>query len=176
MLEDCEEKIYRSVSLREPKYMLVCWEVKNFKMKTTFGFSKPNTRARSFGDFYNLSTNQEPPIGGTTSCRPIGIENFQNINKRWRYCTEKEEKWAKETKYSAVQLLTNNAFWREKNGGKRKRIREQFHFWTWLVYTCLRASERVRFQSNFNIDHASAAFLAVCWLFDQSFSSFLEYF
>jgi hypothetical protein len=100
--------------------MLVCREVKNFKMKTTFEFSKPNTRVRSFGDFYNLSTNQESPIGGTTSCRPIGIENFQNINERWRYCTEKEEKWVKETKYSAVQLLTNNAFWRQKNGGNRK--------------------------------------------------------
>ncbi len=57
-------------------------------MKTTFGFFEPNTGARSFGNFYNLSTNQEPPIGETTSSRPIGIENFKNINKRWRYCTK----------------------------------------------------------------------------------------
>jgi hypothetical protein len=86
--------------------------------------------------FYNLSTNQRPSIGGNISCRPIGIENFQNINKRWRYCTEKEEKWAKETKYSAVQLLTNNAFWRDKNGGKKKKkMREQFQFFErGLVY------------------------------------------
>jgi hypothetical protein len=85
--------------------------------------------AKLFGDFYNSSTNQRPLIGGNTTCRPIGIENFSKFDKRWRYCTEKEEKWAKETKYSAVQLLTNNAFWREKNGGKRKKkIREQFHF------------------------------------------------
>jgi 3-methyladenine DNA glycosylase Mpg len=70
-------------------------------MKTTFGFFEPNSGTRSFGDFYNLSTNQEPPIGETTSCHPIGIKNFKNINKRWRYCTE-EEKWVKETNYSAV--------------------------------------------------------------------------
>jgi hypothetical protein len=85
--------------------------------------------AKFFGDFYNPSTNQRPSIGGNTTCRPIGIENFSKYDKRWRYCTEKEEKWAKETKYSAVQLLTNNAVWREKNGGKKKKkIREQFHF------------------------------------------------
>jgi hypothetical protein len=76
-----------------------------------------------------------------------------------------------------VQLLTNNAFWREKNGGKKKKkIREQFHFWTWLVDVWLWASERVRFPFNFNIDQASAVFLAVRWFFDQSSSSFLEYF
>ncbi len=104
-------------------------EVKNLKMKTTFEISKPNARTRFFDDFYNPSTNQRPSIGGNISCRPIGIENFQNINKRWRYCTEKEEKWAKETEYSAVQLLTNNAFWRDKNGGKKKKkMREQFQF------------------------------------------------
>ncbi len=119
----------------------------------------------SLAIFYNSSTNQRPSIGGNISCRPIGIENFLNINKRWRYCTEKEEKWVKETKYSAVQLLTNNAFWREKNGGKKKKkMREQFQFFErGLVYVWLRASERVRFQSNFDIDQASAIFLAVCW-------------
>jgi hypothetical protein len=85
--------------------------------------------------FYNLSTNQSPSIGGTIFCRPIGIENFQNINKRWRFCTEKEEKWVKETKYNTVQLLTNNAFWREKNGGKRKRNERTVPvFEHWLVY------------------------------------------
>ncbi len=36
---------------------------------------------RFFGDFYNPSTNQRPLIGGNTTCRPIGIENFQNITK-----------------------------------------------------------------------------------------------
>ncbi len=82
MLEGYEEKIHRSVSLRELKIYVGVLRGKNFKMKTTFGFFEPNTRARSFGDFYNLSTNQEPPIGGTQSCRPIGIENFKNINKR----------------------------------------------------------------------------------------------
>ncbi len=136
---------------------------KNLKMKTTFELSKPNARARFFGDFvqsvdqsevfnrrqYNLSSNRN--------------REFQNISKRWRYCTEKEEKWAKETKYSAVQLLTNNAFWREKNGGKKKKkIQEQFQFFEHgLVHDCLRASERVRFSFNFNIDQASAIFLAV---------------
>jgi hypothetical protein len=79
LLEGYGENIHQSVSLRELKYMLVRREIKILKMKTTFGFSKPNTRARSFGDFYNLSTNQEPPISGTQSCRPIGIEDFKNI-------------------------------------------------------------------------------------------------
>ncbi len=108
------------------------------------------------------------------SCRPIGIENFQNINKRWRYCTEKEEKWTKETKYSAVQLLTNNAFWREKNGGKKtKKMREQFKFLErWLVFVWLRASERVQCQLNF--DQASAIFLSSLLIFDQSSCHFLE--
>ncbi len=131
--------------------------------------------------FYNLSTNQRLSIGGTISCRPIGIENFQNINKRWRYCTEKEEKWAKETKYSTVQLLTNNAFWREKNGGKRKGnvpwlpTREQFQFFEqWLVYIRLRASERVRFQ--LNIDQVSAIFLSLIFDLSLFFCRFLEYF
>jgi hypothetical protein len=76
----------------------------NLKMKTTFEFSKPNARTRFFGDFYNPSTNQRPSIGGDISCRPIGIENFQNINKRWRYCTEKEGKMGErnEVQCSAV--------------------------------------------------------------------------
>jgi hypothetical protein len=90
--------------------MLVCREVKNFKMKTTFGFFEPNIRARSFGDFYNLLTNQEPPIGGTQSCRQIGIKNFKNINKGGATVQNGVE----ETKYSAVQLVTNNAFWQEQ--------------------------------------------------------------
>jgi hypothetical protein len=65
-----------------------------------------------------------------------------------------------EVQCSAV--ITNNAFWREKNGGKKKKMREQFQFFEHgLVYVCLRASERVRFPSNFNIDQASAVFSAV---------------
>ncbi len=108
-------------------------EVKILKWRRLLNFPSQMLGTRFFGDFYNSSTNQRPSIGGHITCRPIGIENFQNINKRWRYCTEKEEKWAKETKYSAVQLLTNNAFWREKNGGKKKKkMRERFHFWTWV--------------------------------------------
>jgi hypothetical protein len=108
-------------------------------MKTTFELSKPNARTRFFGDFVQ-SIDQSEAFNRREYI-------LQDINKRWRSCREKEEKWAKETKYSAVQLLTNNAFWREKNGGKRKKkIREQFQFLEHgLVYVCLRASERVRF-------------------------------
>ncbi len=108
---------------------------KNFKMKTTFEFSKPNARTRSYGDFLQSIDQSEVFNRRNISCRPIGIKNFQNINKRWRYCTEKEEKWVKETKYSAVQLLTNNAFWREKNGGKKKKDERAVPvFEHWLVY------------------------------------------
>jgi hypothetical protein len=115
-------------------------------------------RRDSLAILYNLSTNQRPSIGGNITCRPIRIKNFQNINKRWRYCTEKEEKWAKETKYSAVQLLTNNVFWREEEEEDARTVPVFEHG---LVYVYLRASEHVRFSFNFNIDQASAVFLAV---------------